>query len=431
MRLFATGAGLAEQFDIVIIGGGIVGASIAYHVATSSNRSVCLLERGKLTCGTTWHAAGLVAELRASPNLTRIARYSADLYARLEAQGEGLGFRRTGALTLAKSAARRFELQKQAAMARAQGIACNWYDQLSIKERWPHLHTDDLVGGVWLPNDGQTNPVDTTMALARLARRAGAVIYEDTPVSTLHAKNGQITGVACTNGFIAAKQVVLAAGLWSRTLAQQVDATVPLYGAEHFYVVTEPLKDHQPNEPIVRVPDDGVYLKPDAGRYLIGCFERQAKPLDPAALPADFAFDELPFDMDHFLPYLEAGLARIPALHHCGIRTWFNGPESFTPDGRYLLGPCPTVSGLFVAAGFNSIGIQSAGGVGWIMARWLANDHPPMDLWDVDVRRLQPFQNDSRLSCGKNRGKLRPTLRHSLAVLPTYQRTGRSPLSIL
>lgn len=379
-----------QRYDVIIIGGGIVGASIAYHLATETERRVCLLERRQLTSGTTWHAAGLVAELRASANLTRLARYSGQLYETLEQAGHGLGFRRVGALTLAKNQDRAFELQKQAAMARQNEIGCDWLTATEIAQRFPHIRTEDLVGGVYMPNDGQTNPVDTTLALARLAKEAGADIREDAEVTELLTRRGAITGVVCNEETLSAQQVVLASGLWTRELGKTVGADFPLYPAEHFYAVTEPTAAHGP---IIRIPDDGVYIKPDAGRLLIGCFERDAKPIKTTRLP-DQAFIELPFDMDHFFPYLEAGLARVDGCTNLGIRTWFNGPESFTPDGRYMLGESPQVEQLFVAAGFNSIGIQSAGGVGKVMVEWLEQRRPPLDLWEVDVRRFQPFQNE-------------------------------------
>ena len=391
--------------EVIIVGGGIIGVSLAYHLATAPDpRRVLLLERGEFTCGTTWHAAGLVAELRASANLTRLARYSGELYESLEAAGHATGYKRLGALTLAKHDDRAYELKKQAAMARYNGVPCTWWSAPALRERWPQLDTSDLVGGLYLPRDGQTNPVDTTLALAKLARQHGADLRERTAVSRVLVEQGRAVGVECSLGAVRADQVVLCAGLWTRALGLAAGAHFPLYPAEHFYAVTEPVS-LPADTPIVRIPDDGVYLKPDAGRLLVGCFERQAKPLDPAGLPEDFSFEELPFDLPHFAPYLERGLARIPKVADAGIRTFFNGPESFTPDGRYLLGESPQVEQLFVAAGFNSIGIQSAGGVGQVMTEWLAKRRPPMDLWDVDVRPLCALSESAALSDRPHVGK--------------------------
>lgn len=383
---------MADNFDVIVIGGGIVGASIAYHLGVQGKQAVCLLERGTLTCGTTWHAAGLVAELRATANLTRLAKYSAELYDSLEASGRPVGYRRVGALTLALTAARRHELLRQAAMARSFGVECQWLSPAEIAERWPQLLVADSVGGLYMPRDGQTNPVDTTLALAGAASDAGVEVREHCAVETLRAEGGRVVGVQVAGDLLKASKVVLAAGLWTRTLAMGVGAEVPLYPCEHSYAVTDPVAAAQ-GAPIVRVPDQAVYLKPDAGRMLIGCFEQRAKPIDPQQLGADFSFAELPFDLEHFAPYLEAGLGRYPEMVDAGIRTWFNGPEAFTPDGRYVLGETAQVANLFVAAGFNSIGIQSAGGVGRVMAQWLESGRPPMDLWDVDVRRFTTLHN--------------------------------------
>ncbi|MCZ6656984.1 MAG: FAD-dependent oxidoreductase [Gammaproteobacteria bacterium] len=378
---------------MVIIGGGIIGTSVAYHLTETRDIDVCLLERKSLTCGTTWHAAGLVGEVRASANLTRLARYTTELYEKLETTGNPIGYRRVGAVTLAATQGRAIELKRQAAMARNNSVDCRWLTTNDLADRWPHLYLGDIEGGIYMPRDGQTNPVDTTQALARLAKASGARVLENVEVLDIHTEHGRITRVATDQGEIRCNQVLLAAGLWSRDLALRAGARVPLYPSEHFYVVSEPI-DIPDGSPIVRDPDHGIYLKPDAGRLLVGCFEKVAKPLDPKSLPVDFAFDELPFDLDHFTPYLEHAVKRIPALNDTGIRTWFNGPESFTPDGRYILGETPEIGGLFVAAGFNSIGIQSAGGVGRVMAQWIVQGHAPMDLWEVDVKRFLPFHND-------------------------------------
>lgn len=382
-----------DRCEIVIVGGGIIGCSIAYHLALAGQTDVVLLERGQLTCGTTWHAAGLVAQLRATENLTRLARYSRELYQTLESQGHATGYRDVGAVTLSTNAERSVEIRRQASMAAQLGVKCEWLPREAIAERWPFLKTNDLDGGLYLPQDGQTNPVDTTRALADVAKDQGVAIWEDTAVTALCTEDDTVTGVATSRGTITCQRVVMAAGLWSRDLARDVGVGLPLHAAEHFYAVTEPLP--LPDDaPIVRAPDAGIYLKPDVGRMLVGCFERDAKPLRTDQLPQDFRFDELPFDLEHFAPYLEAACERLPALGGVGVRTWFNGPESFTPDGRYILGPTPQRRGLFAACGFNSIGIQSAGGVGQVAARWLLEGAAPMDLWDVDVRRFMPHQNN-------------------------------------
>ena len=386
---------IPENTEIVIIGGGIVGASVAYHLAARGWTDVVLVERGQLTCGTTWHAAGLVAEMRASPNLTRLARYSGTLYEQLDADGENTGYRRVGALTLATTTERGIELARQSAMARQCGVTCERLTAADVRERWPDIDTGDLCGGrlsaIYMPRDGQTNPVDTTHALVRVARRSGVTVLENTAVTGIEIAGDRIAGVTTSAGHIRCTTAIVCAGLWSHTLLKPLGVTLPLYAAEHFYAVTEPVAV---DLPIVRDPDHGIYVKPDAGRVLVGCFERNAKPLDAASLPGDFAFDELPFDLDHFAPYFASATGRVPAIADVGVRTWFNGPESFTPDGRYILGEAPEVGRLFVAGGFNSIGIQSAGGAGAAVADWVIDGHPPMDLWDVDVRRFQSFQND-------------------------------------
>ncbi|NIP16211.1 MAG: FAD-dependent oxidoreductase [Pseudomonadales bacterium] len=385
---------LPDRADVVIVGGGIVGASIAYHLAELGTLDVCLVERGQLTCGTTWHAAGLVAELRASPNLTRLARYSAELYESLGSAGEPTGFRRVGALTLACQPERVRELKRQAAMARQNQVACNWLEPPELAERWPDIDLSGVLGAVHMPRDGQTSPVDTTRALANQARRNGARVIEGVAVTRIEVASGKVFGVVTAEGRIPCDRVIVCAGLWSRALAADAGAILPLYPAEHFYAVSEPL-DAAGRLPIVRSPDQGIYLKPDAGRLLVGCFESTAKPLAPESLPDDFAFEELPFDLEHFAPYLQNAIDRLPALGETGIRTWFNGPESFTPDGRYIVGPLSEIRGLFAACGMNSIGIQSAGGIGQVMARWVAEGRPPMDLWEVDARRFLPFQNET------------------------------------
>ena len=383
--------------EVIVIGGGIIGCSIAYHLTQLGVSDVVVLERKKLTSGTTWHAAGLVAQLRASQNMTRLARYSVELFADLARQtGQETGYQTTGSMTVALHAERLEELKRQATMANAFGVHCELIGPEHIHQHWPGIETSDVFGGVSLPGDGQTNPVDTTLALAKGARQGGARIFEDTKVDRLAIKHNAVIGVYLDDGtLITGKQVVLAAGMWSRVFAAQHNIHLPLHAAEHFYLVTEPLDTFTKMRPTLRVPDEQVYYKYDAGKLLLGCFELNAKPWGMDGIPEDFCFDALPDDFAHFEPLLDKAIARFPELADAGISLFFNGPESFTPDDRYLLGPAPEAENLFVACGFNSIGIQSSGGAGKVLAEWMRQGKPPMDLWDVDVRRTFVFQSQS------------------------------------
>jgi glycine cleavage system aminomethyltransferase T/glycine/D-amino acid oxidase-like deaminating enzyme len=389
---------IKSSAEVIIVGGGIVGCSIAYHLAKRGAGDVVLLERRSLTSGTTWHAAGLVGQLRATLNLTRLAQYTAELYRGLGAEtGQSTGFMQRGSLTVAGSNDRLHELKRGASMAGSFGLEVQVLGPSDIKPLWPLIDTAGIVGGVFLPSDGQTSPVDTTMALAKGARAGGVQIHEKAPVSNILVERGAVRGVRLEDGHvIEAPRVVLAAGMWSRQLAAAIGVTVPLHAAEHFYVVTEPIAGLSPTTPVLRDLDNGIYVKEEAGKLLIGCFEPRAKPWGMNGIPENFEFDQLPEDMDHFAPMLERALGRIPVLQTTGIRTFFNGPESFTPDNRYLLGDTPEVKGLFVATGFNSIGIQSAGGAGRVIADWIMDGVAPLDLWDVDIRRAAPFQRNRR-----------------------------------
>ncbi len=392
---------LPARARAVILGGGVSGCSIAYHLAERGWDEVVLLERRQLTCGTTWHAAGLIGQLRASQNLTRLAKYSADLYLRLEAEtGVATGMRQTGSITVALTGERAEELRRQASLARVFGVEVAEIVPEEARALYPHLETRDVVAGVHLPGDGQADPANIALALAKGARMRGAMIREGVRASGIVTDRGRVAGVDWeaedgSRGRIETAHVINAGGMWAREIGAMAGVAVPLHACEHFYVVTEPI-DGLGRLPVLRVPDECAYYKEDAGKLMLGAFEPKAKPWGMAGIPADFCFDQLPEDIDHFAPILEMGCARVPLLAEAGIHTFFNGPESFTPDDRYYLGPAPELEGFWVAAGYNSIGIVSSGGAGQALAAWMDAGHPPFDLWDVDIRRAQGFQVNRR-----------------------------------
>ncbi|MEM7731544.1 MAG: FAD-dependent oxidoreductase [Pseudomonadota bacterium] len=389
--------GALKSVDVAIIGGGVAGCSLAYHLTKIGVTDVALFERKQLTCGTTWHAAGLVTQLRATRTMTELARYTGELFQNLEAEtGQATGFKQNGAVRVAKTGARLEELKRGVSMARNFGLEADVITPEQIRERWSPIDTTDIIGGIWMPNDGQVNPADVTMALAKGARMGGAQILENTPVMQILVEQGRAVGVRTAEGDVRAKKVAICGGMWSRDLAAQIGVSLPLHAAEHFYIVTEPIPNLPSDLPVLFVSDECAYYKEDAGKLLLGCFEPGAKPWGHNGIPEDFCFDSLPEDFDHFEPILADAVKRAPILGDAGIQLFFNGPESFTPDDRYLLGETAEVEGLFCACGFNSIGILSSGGVGKSLAQWIKDGHPPVELIDVDVRRMQPFQNNSK-----------------------------------
>ena len=388
---------LPGEAQVVIIGGGVIGCSIAYHLTKVGISETLLVERRRLTCGTTWHAAGLIGQLRGSSRMTQLARYTADLYRDLEEEtGQATGFKQRGSISLATNESRFEELKRNASMAKVFNLQVDVLRPEEVKERYPPINIDDLVGAIAIPSDGQANAIDVTQALAKGARSRGALIFENTQVTEILHDGERVTGVRVGDAIIRANAVVLSAGMWTRDLAASIGVHVPLHACEHFYIVTEPFPALTPDLPVLRDYDSCAYYKEDAGKLLLGAFEPKAKPWGMDGIPEDFCFDELPEDIEHFEPILFSAIERLPALADVGIQTFFCGPESFTPDVRYHLGETPELRNCYVAAGFNSIGLQSAGGAGKVMAEWIRDCRPPVDLWEVDVRRNLPFQSNRR-----------------------------------
>ncbi|MEM0924359.1 MAG: FAD-binding oxidoreductase, partial [Pseudomonadota bacterium] len=364
---------VSAQARAVIIGGGVIGCSLAYHLTKQGWTDVVLLERKRLTSGTTWHAAGLIAQLRASANMTRLAKYSQELYGNLEAEtGIATGFKRNGAITVALTEDRQEEILRQAGMARAFGVEVEEISPTEVLEKYPHVSLDGVKGAVWLPKDGQGDPANIALALAKGARQGGAKVIEGVKATGVTREGRRITGVHWTRedgetGEIACDHVINCGGMWGREVGKMLGTNVPLQACEHFYIVTEGI-DGLGQLPVLRVPDECAYYKEDAGKMLLGAFEPLAKPWALGGIPESFEFDQLPEDFDHFEPILMAACERLPMLAEAGIHTFFNGPESFTPDDAYHLGLAPEMDNVWVAAGFNSIGIQSAGGAGMALA---------------------------------------------------------------
>lgn len=384
---------LPTQARIVIVGGGIVGCSIAYHLAKLGISDVVLLEQGQLSGGTTWHAAGLVGQLRATHNLTRLAKYGADLYETLEAEtGQATGFRRTGSMSVARTAARTEELRRGLAMAATFGVEMEEISLAEAQAKIPVMAVDDLDSAFFIPGDGMTNPTDTTQALARGARRGGVKVLEGVKVLSVERTGRAPVAVITNQGRIACEQVVLAGGLWTRELARPLGVTVPLHAAEHMYVVTRPIDGVIRNQPVLRDPDGYIYVKEEVGGLVLGGFEPNAKPWGNRSVPDDFVFQLLGEDWDQFEPFMTSGLQRLPCMETAQIRQLLVGPESFTPDNAYCLGAAPGWQGLYVAAGFNSVGIASAAGAGMALAEWIAAGEATMDLADIDIRRFHGWE---------------------------------------
>ena len=383
---------------VVVVGGGIVGTSVAYHLAHLGWTDVVLLEQGKLSGGTTWHAAGLVGQLRATEGGTRLVQYSASLYERLEQEtGLSTGFKRCGGVTVARTPDRMVQLQRTAAAAEAYDLECELLTPDDVAKRVPILRTDDLVGGIWLPGDGTANPTDVTQSLAKGARQLGVQVFEGVRVTGIDQQDGRVSGVQTEDGGIEAEVVVNCAGQWAHAVGALAGVTVPLHSAEHFYVVTEQIDGVHRDLPILRDPDGYTYMKEEVGGLVVGGFEPDAKPwLPPDQIPYPFEFQLLEEDWEHFSLLLESAVHRVPVLEQTGLKKLYNGPESFTPDNQFLLGEAPELAGFFVGAGFNSVGIASAGGAGRALAEWIVEGEPASDLVAVDIRRFAPWSGNRR-----------------------------------
>ena len=387
-----------DRAHVVIVGGGVIGTSVAYHLTKLGLTDVVLLEQGQLSCGTTWHAAGLVGQLRASESATRLVQYSTQLYAELENEtGLSGGYKQCGGVTVARTEDRMIQLRRTAASAAAFNMECELLSPEQALEHYPVMRVDDLVGAIWLPADGKANPTDLTFALAKGARMRGTRVIEKTRVLDILTHDGRVTGVRTDAGDIEAEIVVNCAGQWAKQVGAMAGVNVPLHSAEHFYVVTEHIDGVHPDLPILRDPDGYTYFKEEVGGLVIGGFEPEAKPwVAPDAIPYPFEFQLLEEDWDHFEILMNNALLRIPALEVTGIKKFYNGPESFTPDNQFILGEAPELDNFFVGAGFNSVGIATAGGAGRALAEWIVNGAPTSDLTGVDIRRFAPFNGNNR-----------------------------------
>ena len=392
---------LPKHAQVIIVGGGIAGASTAYHLAKLGITDVVLLEQGKLTCGTTWHAAGLVGQTRATRNATRMSQYGIELYASLEQEtGLATGWKQCGSLNVAKTPERMQLIKRQMARAKSFGIAFDYVSPTEAARIAPILRTDDLAGAVWIPGDGKVNPTDLTQSLAKGARQRGAAIHEGVKVTGVRTTQGRVAGVAWKigddSGEMTCDTLVNCGGQWAREFGRLAGVNVPLYSAEHFYVVTKPIPGVTPALPVIRDPDGFIYYKEEVGGLVMGGFEPVAKPWNPPRIPDNFEFQLFPEDWDQFQILMENAIHRTPCLETAEIRMLLNGPESFTGDGNFILGEAPEVAGYFVCAGFNSAGIANSGGAGRLIAEWIVGGEAPLDLWDVDIRRFASFHANRR-----------------------------------
>lgn len=388
-------AKLPSHAEIVVIGGGIVGCSTAYHLAKEHKAEVLLLERGRLTCGSTFHAAGLVGQLRSSASITQLLKYSVELYDTLENEtGLATGWKQNGGLRLANNAERWTEIKRQATTAHSFGLDMHLLSAREAKDLWPLMDESDLVGAAFLPTDGQVNPSDITQSLAKGARTAGVTIVEGATVTGITVDKGRVTGVETNLGRVACDKLVNCAGQWAREIGALCGVSVPLQSMQHQYLVTEAIFGVPATLPTLRDPDRLVYFKEEVGGLVMGGYEPNPKPWAENGIPEGFEFSLLEEDWEHFEPLMAQALIRVPALEKAGVKTLVNGPESFTPDGNFILGRAPELANVYVGAGFNAFGIAAGGGAGRALAAWTIHNEQPMDLWVVDIRRFSALHCD-------------------------------------
>lgn len=387
---------LPDKCSVVVVGGGIIGCSVLYHLAKLGIRDAVLLERHQISSGTTWHSAALVTPLRPSAAGTELAKYGAALYSSLEAEtGQATGWRQCGHLNIAASQDRLDALKHAVSNAQGMGIDLEIIGASDIKGKWPLLKTDDLLGAIWMPVSGRVNPTDVCYALLKGARARGAAFFENTPVTKFDVSGGKVRGVETPSGRIECEIIVNCTGLWGRATSAAAGVAAPLFACEHFYMLTEPMDGVTPMLPVVRDGDAYLYVREEVGGLLVGCFEPNARPLPLNKIPESSSFFLMNEDWDHFGPMMEKAMVRIPDLEHARVRQLINGPESFTLDHNPILGESPEVKNFFLACGMNSSGVGMAGGIGWAMADWIVKRRPPVDLWESDVRRYVPFQNNN------------------------------------
>ena len=393
---------LPSHAAIVVIGGGIIGCSTAYHLAKDHKADVILLEQGQLTSGSTWHAAGLVGQLRSSASITRVLKYSVDLYKNLEAEtGLATGWKMTGCLRLATNPDRWTEYKRLATTARSFGMEMHLLSPDEVKKMWPMMETSDLVGASFLPTDGQASPSDITQSLAKGARMHGAKLFENVRVTGFEMDGARIKGVLTDQGRVECEKVVNCGGQWARQVGAMARVNVPLQPIKHQYIITEKIDGLSPDSATIRDPDRRTYFKEEVGGLVMGGYEPNPQAWVKGDVPSDWQFRLFDDDWDHFEQHMMQAIARVPALETAGIKQMINGPESFTPDGNFILGPAVECTNMYVGAGFNAFGIASGGGAGWALAEWVMRDEAPLDLWSVDIRRFSDLHRDRDWVCAR------------------------------